>query len=403
MENKAVRKDQYMADPPPVPTQETGISGLNFDFYDGFRVLSPQDNNYTIKLIDRDTHVKIVDTLAPGGFSSNTRRYFVNYRLEVWETNQLVYAHDYDAKDKKVLLQFAADTLDKLLAWIPYAEVFRKKHGCELYVTVDKKYTAVFKAGYPEIHFVSARARLPADFYATYCVGLLAPQDNTQQQPADWRIVGLQKYCAYLLGLPPVEIRPRLLPSKKASSLCPKEPYVCIGTQATAQAKYWNNAIGWMETVNYLKELGYRVLCVDRERVSVNGIHGNVIPYGAEDFTGDRPIQELMDIISGAAFFIGVSDGPVWLAWGMGIPVILISGCTFPGTEFFTPYRVQQFHVCHSCFNDQRNEQKLGDFGSCPHHRGTDKEFECSRHITVEFMRDMIDRLIRDNAKSAVE
>lgn len=58
------------------------------------------------------------------------------------------------------------------------------------------------------------------------------------------------------------------------------------------------------------------------------------------------------------------------------------------------PY-AEEFRKKHRC-NDQRNEQKLGDFGSCPHHRGTDKEFECSRHITVEFMRDMIDRLIRD-------
>ena len=74
--------------------------------------------------------------------------------------------------------------------------------------------------------------------------------------------------------------------------------------------------------------------------MTVNGVFGNTIPYGAEDFTGDRSLQERVDLISGAAFFVGLASGLSWLAWGAGVPVVMIVGFTAPGTEFHTPYRV---------------------------------------------------------------
>ena len=290
-------------------------------------------------------------------------------------------------------MKFAGPALGDMLAWFPCAEDFREKHGCELYVLTDKRYCEILQAGYPDVHFLTPEDPRPSDLYATYYVGLFAPWDDRNLQPVDWRVMGLQAHGAYLLGLDPAERRPRLLPSAKAAEVRPKEPYVCIATQATAQCKYWNNARGWMDTVAYLKELGYRVLCVDRERVTVNGVFGNAIPYGAEDFTGDRSLQERVDLFSGAAFFVGLASGLSWLAWGAGVPVVMIVGFTAPGTEFHTPYRVQQFHTCHSCANDQRYEHKYDDFGACPCHHGTDREFECTRCITPEYVRDVIDRV----------
>jgi len=86
-----------------------------------------------------------------------------------------------------------------------------------------------------------------------------------------------------------------------------------------------------------LKELSYRVLCVDRERVTMHGLHGSTIPYGAEDYTGDRPLEERLDLISRAEFFMGLPSGLSWLAWGAGVPVVMIVGFTMPGTEFAPP------------------------------------------------------------------
>ena len=396
MENNAVGKEPYMVfDPPAAPTQETDVPGLRYDFNNGLRVSVPE-GDYRVRFIDRDSHLTVYDAKASGVMATSTKRYFVNFRLEVYATRPegtLLFAHDYDAKGKKVLLKFAGAALGDMLAWFPCAEAFREKHGCELYVLTDKRYCEILQAGYPDIHFLTPEDPRPSDLYATYYVGLFAPWDDRNLQPVDWRVMGLQAHGAYLLGLEPVERRPRLLPSAEAVEIRPKEPYVCIATQATAQCKYWNNARGWMDTVAYLKELGYRVLCVDRERVTVNGVFGNAIPYGAEDFTGDRSLQERVDLISGAAFFVGLASGLSWLAWGAGVPVVMIVGFTAPGTEFHTPYRVQQFHTCHSCANDQRYEHKYDDFAACPCHRGTDQEFECTRCITPEYVRDMIDRV----------
>ena len=399
MENNAGKKEPYMVfDPPSTPTQETDVPGLRFDFNNGLRVSVPE-GDYRVRFIDRDNRLTVYDAKASGAIATSTKRYFVNFRLEVYATQPeetLLLAHDYDAKGKKVLLKFAGAALGDMLAWFPYAEAFREKHGCELYVLTDKRYGEILRAGYPDIHFLTPEDTRPADLYATYYVGLFAPWDDRDLQPVDWRVMGLQAHGAYLLGVDPAERRLRLLPSPKAAEVRPKEPYVCIATQATAQCKYWNNARGWMDTVAYLKELGYRVLCVDRERVTVNGVFGNAIPYGAEDFTGDRSLQERVDLISGAAFFVGLASGLSWLAWGTGIPVVMIAGFTAPGTEFYTPYRVQQFHTCHSCANDQRYEHKYDDFGSCPRHRGTDREFECTRCISPEYVRDVIDRVRRE-------
>ena len=388
-------KKPYMVfDPPPVPVMATGIEGMTFDFNLGLRVCLPE-GNYRVKFIDRTAHLTVYDAPASGVTATSTKRYFVDWRLEVWDGERLVFSHDYLARDRKVLMKFAGAALGDVLAWFPYAELFRRKHGCRLFVEIEETYGSILRAGYPEIHFLAPGETRPEDLYATYYVGLFAPWDNRDLQPADWRVAGLQAHGAYLLGLPPKEERPRLLPSPKAEVLRPKEPYVCIATQATAQAKYWNHAAGWMEVTDDLKGLGYRVLCVDRERVTMHGIHGNSIPYGAEDFTGDRPLQERVDLISGAEFFVGLASGLSWLAWGTGIPVVMIVGFTMPGTEFSTPYRVQQFHTCHSCANDQRNEHSYDDFGACPRHRGTDREFECTRCISPDFVKDAI-RCLRE-------
>ena len=78
------------------------------------------------------------------------KRYFVNFRLEVYTTRPeetLLFAHDYDAKGKKVLLKFAGPALGDMLAWFPCAEDFREKHGCELYVLTDKRYCEILQAG----------------------------------------------------------------------------------------------------------------------------------------------------------------------------------------------------------------------------------------------------------------
>ena len=135
------------------------------------------------------------------------------------------------------------------------------------------------------------------------------------------------------------------------------------------------------------------MLCIDRDRVHGTGLNWNHIPYGVEDFTGQLPLQERIDLIKDADFFIGLSSGLSWLAWGCKVPVIMISGFTHPTNEFATPYRVINYHTCHSCWNDMRIDFDHYDFLWCPRHKGTDRHFECTKLISAEQVITMIKKV----------
>jgi hypothetical protein len=62
----------------------------------------------------------------------------------------------------------------------------------------------------------------------------------------------------------------------------------------------------------------------------------------------------------------------------------MISGFTHPTNEFATPYRIINYHTCHSCWNDMRENFDHYDFLWCPRHKGTDRHFECTRLISAE-------------------
>ena len=372
--------------------QESGIAGIKFDFNYGARVTVPQ-GEYRVKFIDREACLTVYDAPASGVLVTSSKKYFIDFRIEVYEKDKLIFAHDLDLQGKKVLLKFPVGILGDILAWFPYAEIFRKKHKCELYCAMAEDMIEIIKPGYPEINFVQAEER-PEGLYASYYMGIFFPCDDREHQPMDWRVIGLHQNAAMILGVDPGEKRIRLLPKNKTRRI--KEPYVCIAAQASSQAKYWNNGRGWLNVVKHLKERGYRVLCIDRENVYAQKSRYNIIPYGTEDFTGRRPLQERIDLLYHADFFVGLPSGLSWLAYGVGKPVVMISGMSLALTEFPNKYRVQNFHVCNGCWNDTRITFDHKDFEWCPRHKGTDRQFECSRYITPEAVNKVIDRLMAD-------
>jgi len=64
-----------------------------------------------------------------------------------------------------------------------------------------------------------------------------------------------------------------------------------------------------------------------------------------------------------------------------------------PINEFETPYRVINYHVCNSCWNDRELTFDQGDFMRCPRHKGTPRQFECSRLITADQVKAAIGRI----------
>jgi len=381
----------YRIDPGPIEFAVPGTQ-IRYDFHYGARVQVGNDL-VRVRLIDLDADVTLYDAEAQNAIVTSTKRYYVRFRIEVLRDGKLLFEHNYDARRRNVLIKLPVGTLGDALAWFPYAEEFRRKHDCKLYCAVAPEIADLFKESYPAINFVPPETQV-AECYATYHLGIFFPCDDRVHQPVDFRVVGLHKTIGYLLGVPPVEIKPLVKVSDTRRRIA--EPYVCIAAQASTQCKYWNHPTGWLETVKFLKQLGYRVLCIDKQPVHGQGLSWNLIPYGSEDYTGNLSLQERASVLSHADFFVGLSSGLSWLAWAVGTPVVMISGFTHPTNEFATPYRVINYHVCNSCWNDTRIEFVHDDFMWCPRHKGTERQFECSRFITPGQVKAAIEQLPAD-------
>jgi autotransporter strand-loop-strand O-heptosyltransferase len=377
----------------PVLTQE-GPHGLRFDFTEGCRVLVPDNGrSWRVRLSDLDTGNTLFESSGEfrAGLVRGAKRYFVRFRIEAWQGDELAFTHDYDARDRDVLVQLYPHTLGDGIGWFPNAVRFQQRHGCRLTCAMGEKLIPLFRDAYPDITFVSHDAVDTGQFYASYIVGVFFEDPHWVLQPCDFRLVGLHRTAAYILGIEADEAPPRIALIDDTRPIA--EPYVCIAAQATGQYKYWNNPTGWREIVGYLKEHGYRVVCIDQKPMHGEGLVWNHIPPGAEDQTGDQPLQERARWLRHAEFFVGLSSGLSWLAWAAGTPVVLISGFTHPINEFETPYRVINYHVCNSCWNDRELTFDQGDFMRCPRHKGTPRQFECSRLITADQVKAAIGRI----------
>jgi autotransporter strand-loop-strand O-heptosyltransferase len=384
---QAPAKRPYPA-PAEIPTQ-AGPRGLRFDFNDGCRVVLPENGQpWRVRLSDLDTGNILFETELKTGRINSAKRYFIRFRLEVWQNGESLLVHDYSAKDREVMVQFPVGTLGDPMGWFPYAVKFQERHGCKLTCALGDKLIALYRDVYPDITFLTHEEVKPERYYATYSMGLFFDDKDNIFQPCDFRHVGLHRTAGYILGVDPTEKPPRIMVTDDSRPI--PEPYVCVAVQSTTQCKYWNNPNGWRELIAFLKQAGYRVVCIDQKPTHGTGLIWNHIPNGAEDQTGDRPLAERARWLKHAEFFVGLSSGLSWLAWAAGIPVVMISGFTHPTNEFDTPFRVINYHACNSCWNDVRERFDHKDFLWCPRHKDTPRQFECTRLITADQVKAVI-------------
>lgn len=394
---KQLASPVFFGNVPKLPTQEA-IDGLTFDFNDGLRVCLPEGaKSYRIRFVDLENKFTIYDAITPeggGGTVTSLKKYFIRFRLIISEpeSDKLLFCHDYNAEGKAVVVRFPVHTLGDSIAWFSYVERFQLKHKCELYCAVSPWFADIVKDQYPQIKFISREEAEKINSYANYNIGLWG-LDNTTHQPVDHRYIGLHKLAARILGVDPEEVPPRFNLSAPRKI---KEKYVCIAVQSTSLAKMWNNPVGWRIVVDFLKQKGYRVLCIDKASFTGKAGTYTYMPPNAEDFTGDRPLQERIDLIKDADFFIGLSSGLSWLAWGCRVPVVMISGFTAPWNEFHTPYRIINYNVCNSCWNDFKDFD-LSNYWHCPRLENTDRQFECSAMISPDRVIDAVTQLLQDH------
>jgi autotransporter strand-loop-strand O-heptosyltransferase len=362
---------------------------INVTFNDGAKVniTGQKSELYHIDFIDDTLNETVYSTsIRTNSWAKTNKKYYSNWKVVIRDSKNNVIEHSFNLKDKKVLILLDSKSLGDTIAWIPYVDEFRKKYGCKTYLTAFNSY--LFESVYPELNFVHTLDDVP-DCYATYTIGWFYDDDgyDRKMNPTDPNKMPLQQTITDILGLEYEEIKPRIIDLPKYES---EKPYVCIATHSTAQAKYWNNKTGWQELVDYFNSIGMDVYLISSEE---DGYMGNYQPIGVKKIS-KKSLDEIGSILLGSKMFIGLGSGLTWYSWALNVPTILISGFSEPWQEMKSDIiRVINEDVCHGCFARHRFDR--GDWNWCPEHKGTQRQFECTKSITFDMVKPHIENLLK--------
>lgn len=103
--------------------QESGLPGIKFDFNYGARVTVPQ-GKYRVKFIDREACLTVYDAPASGVLVTSSKKYFIDFRIEVYEKDKLIFAHDLDLQGKKSAAQIPGRDLGRRTGLVPLCGSF---------------------------------------------------------------------------------------------------------------------------------------------------------------------------------------------------------------------------------------------------------------------------------------
>lgn len=327
--------------------------------------------------------------MTNGQWTKCTRQFYIPYVVKITDLDQqkTIVKQEMNLEGKKVFIEFGSSALGDSIAWMPYVEVFQKKHKCEILCMTYHNY--LFKSAYPSIEFIEPGTPYTG-IYAAYDLGWFYTEDGKpsgNHHKLDFRSMPMQMAATDILGLDYQELKPRLGVKPTGKHPLGSRKYVCIANHATLQAKYWNNRVGWQKLVDYLKDKGYSVVVLSKEQ---DGHNGNDNPKGVL-YPPDYEMDTIMTYIKYCSFFVGVGTGLTWLSWAMNKPTAMISGFSETYTEMQTDIiRIgAKEGMCTGCFNRVRLADK-GEWHWCPDHEETDRQFECTKTLTAA---DVIERL----------
>jgi autotransporter strand-loop-strand O-heptosyltransferase len=351
-----------------------------FSYIDGVKteIIGKSETSYDVEFINKGTGLTVYTQkdLKPNHWCAASPKYYIDWQIKVKDNDNVVAEDNFDVTGKNVLIQLDSTAIGDTLAWVPYLDEFRKKHSCNVYGRTF--HNDMFRDVYPDVKWVEPN-REPVDkIYVYYNVGC---RDNDYySNKNNWRSVPLQKVASDYLGLDYVEIRPKVKKSDKKRPI--KERYVTLSEYSTFQCKFWLYPQGWQTIIDYLKKKGYKTMVISKEKTHLKNIIDKT----------NRPFNETINNIQHAELHLGVSSGPSWLAWGLDVPVVLVSGYSAVWGEFQDNCSriIAPEGKCGGCFNDRDAVLDRGNWNFCPR----SKNFECSTSITPDMVIKGIEKFI---------
>jgi ADP-heptose:LPS heptosyltransferase len=378
---------------------------INVDFYKGAKVeiSGTTTSEFEIFFIDNKTNNLIhSDTIKSGYWTKPSIEYFIEWKIIVMENGVgKVYEEILNLENKEVLIIIENTPLGDNIAWVEYISEFMKQHNC--FVTFQTFFKSLFEESYPQLNIVKQFTHNFNDpkFYASYklSVGFAKTLTtklhdelirkkldfipnlnmwNKNETPFNATLEPLQKLATNVLGLEWKEKRPNLICENNERPI--QKKYICISEFASGKIKEWNNQIGWQTIVDELSKMGYEIVSISKEKSSLKRVTKR---------NGDFSLQDRIWYLKHCEFFIGVSSGLSWLAWGCGKKVVMISGVTLPSNEFITDcVRIYNENACYGCWNRPEHADKFVVFNTklCPEN----KNWECSRKISPKMVLEKI-------------
>lgn len=357
---------------------------------------------FNIKFLnDENGEILFESAIRVNHWTKASRNYFTKWRIVVTYEKEIIHEETINLHGKNVLVSLSDNNLANSIAWFPFCEEFRKLHECTL--TVETKYHQIFSPSFPDIEWIPFNIINSEDekFYAAYDIGFSVknPDEhaaemqiinknyknnrgklysdnftnwNEFQIPRDPQTITLGEIATDILGLNYKENRSKIKNPRPGESPYP-EKYICISEFASSPGmKEWNNKIGWEKLVEKFVNLGYRVVSISKEKSNLKNVTKR---------NGNIDLLERIWYLHNCEFFIGVSSGLSWLAWGCGKKVVMISGATMEFNEFQEDnIRIINKDACHGCWNSDKHRHKFACFHAslCPE----SKNFECTRKIS---------------------
>jgi len=339
-----------------------------------------KEREYEVIVTDRTTKESLFKTkMKPGGWLRLNRKYLSDLSVTIrFEGRTLEQINFLDRiKGKRVFISFDSKALGDTLAWIPYCLEFKRHYECQVIVSTFKNF--FFEKAYPELEFVD-RGVVVDNLVAMLEIGWFWDKDR---EPVNPILIPLQKSASNILYLPHREIQPTV--DYKAGPRPIEGKYVCISMYSTSKCKLWYY---WQEAIDFLTSNGYRVIEVSKEN--------DMMGTKTSDFRGleelqDKAIENVMTYLHYCDFYIGLSSGISWLAYGLRKRVYMISNFTNTEHEFtINTIRIADTNICNSCWNDPLFRFNKGDWNWCPRHEDTPRHFECHKLLTADRLIDKI-------------